>query len=87
MAKILIPEDGNTRTRNFDEIIVLGRNGQVRKIVRKPDDLVLTVVGGSRKLIYMPTSNKRPAPTWFWPVFWFLGGIWLSRFADHLLAF
>lgn len=86
MAKILIPEDGATRHRNFDEIIVLGRSGQVRKVVKQPDDLVLTVVGKSRKLVFWPRSHQqRFGPTWFGPVFYLLLGIWITNLIHFLL--
>lgn len=85
MAKILIPEDGNIRFRNFDEIVVLGRNGRVRKIVTNPEDMVLSMVGSTRKLIYLPwTSSKRSAPLWFWPAFWLLLGVYLHEIIRRL---
>jgi hypothetical protein len=85
MAKILIPEDGNMRFRNFDEIVVLGRNGQVRRIVRNPEDMVLSTVGSTRKLIYLSwTTSRRSAPTWFWPAFWLLLGVFLHELLSRL---
>jgi hypothetical protein len=77
MARIIFPEDGNLRFRNFDEIVVLGRNGRVRRVITNPEDMVLSTVGNTRKLIHLPwTVSKGPAPSWFWPVFWLLGGFY-----------
>ena len=80
MAAILFTEDGNTRIRRFDEIVVIGRNGQVRRVVKNPDSLVLTQVGNSRKLISLPWSKQKESDhSGFWLGFGLLTGVWLNE--------
>lgn len=87
-AKIAFVENGVTKVRNFQHLVIMDSKGRVRRVMRADGIYLLATGMKERSLTHiLPEESNWPVwgVDWYRPAFWFLLGLWAARVLSALM--